>query len=248
MLADRDTEWFANWFDSPYYHTLYKDRNTSEAELFIDQLIAYLHPEPGSRILDLACGKGRHSVYLNKKGFSTIGIDLSKESIACALNSQNPSLQFYVHDMRKPFRTNYFDIVLNLFTSFGYFETSRDDNAVLQAVHKSLRPGGTFVLDFLNIKKTLATLKTTESKTVEGILFKLDKTIENGFLVKKISFHDKGKDHVFFEKVKALTLPDLEKYFSVNKLKIVDLRGDYKLNKFNEDESDRLIIFAKKED
>lgn len=247
MPDNRDTKWFEDWFDSPYYHTLYNKRDSGEAESFIDNLVNYLHPAPGSRFLDLACGKGRHSIYLNKKGYATIGIDLSPESIAFASRSENPSLQFYIQDMRKPFRINYFDYVLNMFTSFGYFETDRDDNAVLNAVYKSLKPDGTFVLDFMNVKKIIPAMWPEEQKTIDDIHFRVRKSVEKGFIRKTIEVTDKGAVHHFEERVKVLTLEDFQNYFSVNKLKIVDLRGDYGMGEFNEKSSDRLIIIAKKD-
>ena len=116
MIENKCNEWFEDWFDSPYYHLLYKNRDYSEAESFIDNLISFLKPEEGSRFLDLGCGKGRHSIYLNKKGFDVTGIDLSENSIAAAKEFENEQQNFYVHDMRKLFRTNYFDCVVNLFT------------------------------------------------------------------------------------------------------------------------------------
>lgn len=246
MSEDKHTEWFESWFDSPYYHVLYKNRDFSEAELFIDKLIQLIEPAKASRILDLACGKGRHSIYLNKKGFDVTGIDLSEKSIACAKTAENETLHFYMHDMRKLFRTNYFEVVLNLFTSFGYFEQERDDLATINAVYKSLKPNGIVVLDFMNSKKVIQNLSCQETKTIDGIDFKISKTFVNHFIVKKIEFSDKGKNYSFEERVKALTLADFEKYFEANKLKIVHLRGDYELNEFNESNSERLIIVAKK--
>jgi SAM-dependent methyltransferase len=246
MSEDKHTEWFESWFDSPYYHVLYKNRDFSEAELFIDKLIQLIEPSKASRVLDLACGKGRHSIYLNKKGFNVTGIDLSEKSITCAKTAENETLHFYMHDMRKLFRTNYFDLVLNLFTSFGYFEQERDDMSTINAVYKSLKPNGTFVLDFMNSKKVIQNLSCQEYKIIDGIDFKISKTYENRFIIKKIEFSDKGKNYSFEERVKALTLADFEKYFQANKLKIVHLRGDYELNEFNENSSERLIIVAKK--
>jgi len=239
--------WFEDWFDSPYYHLLYKNRDYSEAEIFIDNLISLLKPEQNFRFLDLGCGKGRHSIYLNKKGFDVTGVDLAENSINCAKQNENEHLHFYVHDMRKTFRTNYFDCVVNLFTSFGYFENNRDDNATINAVYKSLKPKGYFVLDFMNAKKVVANLKSEEIKTIEGIEFRISKTIEKNFIIKLIQFTDKGKEYNFKEFVKALTLSDLEKYFSANKLKIVHLRGNYQLEEFDEQTSDRLIIIGQKQ-
>lgn len=246
MSQIKHPEWFECWFDSPYYHVLYKNRDFTEAELFIDNLIQLLQPKKSDRFLDLGCGKGRHSIYLNKKGFDVTGIDLSEKSIASAKTSENETLHFYTHDMRKLFRTNYFDVVVNLFTSFGYFEQERDDYAVVNAACKALKPNGVFVLDFMNAKRICTTLSCQETKIVEGIEFKISKTFENNFIVKKIQFSDKGKEYHFEERVKALTLADFEKYFEANKLKIVHLRGNYKLEEFDEERSERLIIVARK--
>ena len=120
-----EREWFEQWFDTKYYHILYKDRDHEEARRFIDTLIKYLSPVPNSRILDLACGKGRYSVFLADKGFEVTGIDLSVQSIEYARQFENDHLSFYTHDMRLPFRINYFDYVFNFFTSFGYFEEDK---------------------------------------------------------------------------------------------------------------------------
>lgn len=243
---DQDTKWFETWFDSPYYHTLYKHRDDGEAELFIKNLIDFFNPNTSARFLDLACGKGRHSVYLNKKGFDVTGIDLSAESIKYASDFENDHLHFYVHDMRKLFRTNYFDYILNLFTSFGYFEHDRDEESTIHAIAAGLKPEGIFVIDFFNAKKVIDNLKPYEEIVIEGIKFTINKKHENGFIIKEISFSDKGKDFKFEEHVKALSLQHFEKYFATNNLKTVHLWGDYNLGKFDANSSDRLIIVAKK--
>jgi SAM-dependent methyltransferase len=247
-MSDKiNTEWFATWFDSPYYHTLYKHRNCGEAETFIDNLIGFLKPSPDARFLDLACGKGRHSVFLNKKGFDVTGLDLSAESIRQASEWENERLHFYVHDMRKLFRTNYFDYILNLFTSFGYFENEKDEQATIDAVAKGLKPGGIFVLDFFNSKKVMSCLKAHDDIEVNNIRFRISKKAEKGYITKQIDFTDKGKDFHFEEKVKAFSFADFERYFSTSGLKILHLWGNYELADFNIETSDRLIILAKKD-
>lgn len=238
--------WFESWFDSPYYHILYKDRDKEEAELFIDNLIHFLHPSPKAQFLDLACGKGRHAVYLNKKGFPTIGIDLSPESIAFASRFENENLQFYVQDMRKPFRINYFDYVLNLFTSFGYFEHEKDDMAVMNSICKMLKKNGTLVIDFMNVRCVQENIIPTQEKTINDISFKITKQIENNFIVKQIHFEDKGKAYHYQEKVKLLRLSDFERYLAAANLKIVNLFGNYQLQPFDCGASERLIIVAQK--
>src|SRR6476620_1008681 len=106
-------KWFQNWFNSPYYHILYKQRDDEEAELFIDNLCSFLKPAREARMLDIACGRGRHAIYLNKKGYDVTGIDLSISSIKFAQQHENPKLHFAVHDMRHLFYINYFDFAFN---------------------------------------------------------------------------------------------------------------------------------------
>ncbi|MDF2438286.1 MAG: Methyltransferase type 11 [Bacteroidota bacterium] len=246
MTEKQDKEWFASWFDSPYYHTLYKNRNHDEAELFIDKLISFFAPPPHARFLDLACGKGRHSIFLNRHGFDVTGVDLSPESIKSASEFENEQLHFYVHDMRRLFRTNYFDFILNLFTSFGYFEHDRDEAATIDAIAKGLKPEGVFVIDFFNAEKVKVNLKESEELVRDDIHFQIRKKLEDGYILKQIDFTDKGKKFHFEERVKALTLSDFQKYFDLCGLKTVHLWGGYDLSPFDIDKSDRLIIAAKK--
>lgn len=246
-MSDKNTIWYKDWFDSPYYHILYKHRNCEEAELFIDNLINVINPLPDARFLDLGCGKGRHSIYLNKKGFDVTGIDLSSKNIDHAKKHENEKLHFYVHDMKKIIRTNYFDYALNLFTSFGYFENERDNYATVQATFASLKPGGVFIIDFMNVKKVIKNMISRETKIIDGIEFNIRRSIENGFITKDIEFCDKRKEYKFREQVKVLTLNDFEKYLAATGLKILHLWGDYLLKEFDPETSDRLIIVAQKQ-
>ena len=132
-------EWFETWFDSEYYHKLYKNRDDEEAEQFINNLITNLQLNSNSNILDLACGKGRHSIFLNNLGFKTVGVDLSPKSIAFARKFNNPNLHFEVRDMRKSFCKGQFDAIFNLFTSFGYFESKTENIEVLIAIENMLK-------------------------------------------------------------------------------------------------------------
>jgi 2-polyprenyl-3-methyl-5-hydroxy-6-metoxy-1,4-benzoquinol methylase len=128
--------WFKDWFNSPYYHQLYFNRDEQEAAAFIDKLIDYLKPLPGSTMLDVACGKGRHSIQLANNGFDVTGIDLSDDSINEALQSETAQLHFYRHDMRLPFWINYFNYAFNFFTSFGYFKTGGSMIMLYEPLHR----------------------------------------------------------------------------------------------------------------
>lgn len=238
--------WFINWFDSPYYHILYKDRNEEEARVFIDNLLSYLQIPKKSTLLDVACGKGRHAIYFNKKGMNVVGIDLSKKSIKIAKKNNNKNLQFGVWDMRKVYKQNTFDIVTNLFTSFGYFEKNEDEQKAINAMALNLKKEGILVIDFMNTKKAIKHLVKYEKKTVDDITFKIKRSHKKDYIIKDIVFSDNGEDFQFQEKVKALTLVDLSDMIRNAKLKIIDIFGNYKLEDFNVLKSERLIIICKK--
>ena len=113
--------WYKEWFNSPFYHKLYFERDDSEAEAFILQLVKYLKPVPNSRMLDIACGKGRHSKTLASLGYDVTGIDISPDSIEWAARKyENETLHFYMNKMRWHFWGNNFVFALILFTRFGY--------------------------------------------------------------------------------------------------------------------------------
>lgn len=242
----KSREWYENWFDSPYYHILYKNRNNEEAGKFLDNLVSKLKIEKGEKLLDLCCGKGRHSVYLNSLGFNVTGIDLSPHNISYCKKHESDTLSFYMHDMRRLFRTNYFNVVLNLFTSFGYFEREHDNELSIQAAAKSLQPGGFLVIDFMNAWRASNDLIPYHNKTVDGIEFHINKKIENGFIHKDITFSDKGKSYTYKEEVKVLVLSDFEGYMNNAGLKIIETCGNYSLEPFNREKSNRLIIIASK--
>jgi SAM-dependent methyltransferase len=236
--------WFASWFDSPYYHILYKDRDFKEAQLFMDNITNYLNLPEDAKILDLACGKGRHSIYLNQIGFDVTGVDLSKNSISEAKKSENDTLHFKVHDMREPFDQK-FDAIFNLFTSFGYFENEEDNLTTLVAIKESLSEYGFAVIDFMNSHKVIENLVADETKTIDNIDFHIKRFHLNGYIYKEIDFEVLGEKFHFTEKVRALTLIDFENLMEKSDIYLLDIFGDYKLKKFHKTESERLIMIFK---
>ncbi|MBD79915.1 MAG: SAM-dependent methyltransferase [Crocinitomicaceae bacterium] len=238
--------WFENWFDTPWYHQLYCNHDFDEANRFIENLIAYLNPPNQSKILDLACGKGRHAMHINRLGYSVWGVDLSERSISSASKSENEHLKFSVHDMRMVFKPSHFDYIFNLFTSFGYFNAPEDNHRVMQSVCDGLKSEGIFVLDFLNASKVKNTLVSKERITKEDIEFSIHRQIRDNVILKEIDFDADGKHHHFEERVTAFELKDLEALFKPVRLSIIDTFGNYSLDKFNEEDSDRLILVAQK--
>lgn len=240
--------WYENWFNSKYYHILYQDRNHQEAEAFIDTLFAYLNLPKKAQVVDMACGKGRHAKKIADLGYETIGLDLSEESIHDAMRFEKSNLHFFIHDMLKS-PVNHFqnaDIVLNLFTSFGYFKTLDKHLSVVKNFSDCIKSEGLFLFDFMNATKVVNELVAEEIKTLDGIDFKITKEFKNHIIYKTISFEDKGLNHEHTEEVFALDFNDFQTIFNACGFTIEKSFGDYQLNEFDKDNSSRLIILAKK--
>lgn len=247
MTENKNTptqNWFASWFDTPYYHILYKDRDYDEAQQFMDNLTHYLNLPEEAKILDLACGKGRHSIYLNSLGFDVTGSDLSENSINEASKEENDTLHFKVHDMRDSFEEKY-DAIFNLFTSFGYFENDADNLKTLISIKESLTEYGFAVIDFMNVDFVIDNLVPTEIKTVDGIDFHIKRYVKDNHIYKEIDFEDNDEKFHFTEKVQALRLADFEAMMEEAGIFLLDVFGDYKLRTFYKNQSERLIMIFK---
>ncbi|WKK67446.1 class I SAM-dependent methyltransferase [Lutimonas zeaxanthinifaciens] len=243
-IMSKEKEWFENWFDTSFYHILYDYRNDDEARVFMNNLTDYLKLKSGDTILDLPCGKGRHSLYLNKKGFDTTGADISENSIAHARQFEKPNLRFKIHDMRNPLSGKY-HAIFNLFTSFGYFNNETTNIKVLKNFKNALRPDGHIIVDFLNLTKVKNELIPEQQILKEGIEFNISKNISENFIIKKIEVNFEGMTHYFMEKVQALDLEKMKIFAKTAGLQIEKVFGDYELNPFDKKHSDRLILVMK---
>lgn len=248
VAAPGPAEWFSTWFDSAYYHRLYRERDQPEAQQLLDNLVGWLRLKPGQRLLDLACGRGRHSVDLRRRGFDVTGVDLAPASIAHAKKMEDEHLRFRVHDMRRSLgEPGRYDCVLNLFTSFGYFNSEAENVLVLQAVAEALRPGGELVLDYLNTHRVERALVAEETKTEGGTTFQLRRRIHDGYFEKRIDFvDDEGQPQTFTERVMALWPEQFEDYFRLAGLRVRAVFGDYQLGPYVAETSPRLLYVVKK--
>ena len=240
------TKWFESWFDTEYYHLLYQNRNDEEAEKYLIRLIDFLNIQKDSKIIDIACGRGRHSIFLNKCGFDVTGIDLAKQSIEFANNHQNEHLHFFCHDKCKTFNPNHFDYALNLFTSFGYLDEREDLLDELINMRNNLREGGTLVLDYFNSAVITDCEYPDQQIERKGVIFNISKEVKGHQIIKNIEVIKGSERHYFAEKVHLITLPEFESLFDDAGLIITHVFGDYNLGAYKSDESDRLILIAKK--
>ena len=203
-------EWFETWFDTNYYHLLYKNRDEKEARQFIDALLRYLNPEPKAHFLDVACGKGRHSIYLHSQGYQATGVDLSNNSIEIAKQVEKDGLSFFVRDIRENLGVKNVDFALNMFTSFGYFDTDNEHIQALKNIQNTLKSKGTFVIDYLNLDFVKKHLIEVETQVHSGVEFRINRDIKNGFIEKNIQVIDGQEEHHFQEKVKAFSSDNLQ--------------------------------------
>lgn len=242
------SEWYKQWFNSGFYHKLYFQRNDTEAQHFIENMLAYLKPQKNCRMLDVACGRGRHSKFLASKGYNVTGIDISFESIAYARQFETANLQFYQHDMRLPFWINYFDYVFNFFTSFGYFNTSREHNDAMRTITQGLKPTGVLLFDYLNVHYAEDRLVPHELKTIDNTSYEIVRWDDEQFFYKKITVTDAALQEplVFTEKVAKFNLGDFTEMLSFQNMQITDVFGDYELNSYDIRATPRMIILAKK--
>ena len=232
-----------DWFDSDYYHVLYKNRDYSEARNFIDNIVEYIDLKKGSQILDLACGIGRHSIYLGKIGFKVVGTDKSPNNIKKAKANRNQSLSFLQMEMIDDTNHKY-DCIFNLFTSFGY--VNHDYNLkTIKNIERQLKDDGIVVIDFMNTLFVKNNLVIEETKVIDDLSFKIKRKSDGKHIYKEIKFQDK-KDYFFQEKVMDLSRKDFEKYLIRYNLKIIKTFGDYNLNEFDIENSERLIMVIKK--
>ncbi|MEC9160796.1 MAG: class I SAM-dependent methyltransferase [Bacteroidota bacterium] len=239
-------DWFKTWFNTKYYHILYEDRNYDDAQFFIDNIINELQTSRTDKILDVACGRGRHSIYLSKLKYNVTGIDLSTNNINYAKKAaKNNQLDcnFFTHDMRN--EINYkFDLILNMFTSFGYF-TEIDNLKTIFAFKKSLNPSGSLIIDFMNLGFVTKNFIKKEVILKKGINFNVKRSISNKKVKKEISFSIENKNYNYIESLSALTLSDFKKMFLKSGLKLIKTYGDYDLKPFNYETSKRLIMLVK---
>ena len=248
-LESNKKSWYRDWFNSPYYHQLYFQRDEQEAANFIDALLLKLNPPQHSLMLDVACGRGRHSIHLALKGYMVTGTDISEDSIAEAKEYEKENLEFFVHDMRLPFRMNYYHYAFNFFTSFGFFRTRREHDNAIRTIAQSLNADGIFVMDYLNAHFVENHLHYKSEIKMGDVTFFITRWLDETHFYKKIVVEDEvnlEEPLEFTEKVAKFSLGDFNDMFAFYGLQIQEVYGSYQFEPYHVSNSPRLIILAKK--
>ena len=235
------SEWFTRWFGREYLE-LYPHRDDAEARSVVRMIRNTVAPDPHGRALDLACGSGRHTRALCKHIW-TVGFDLSMDLLRVAI-SESPHIPYVRGDMRAlPFASSSLDLVVNLFTSFGYFSSDEENRLVLWEVKRVLKVGGVFVLDYLNADQVRATLVPHDSQRVGNRMITQDRrvTADGRYVEKEIS--TTAFPQRFMERVRLFEPDDLRCMLHDSGFSIEHELGDYSAGPLTSD-SPRAIFFA----
>jgi SAM-dependent methyltransferase len=247
--------WYREWFDSDAYELVYEQRDLSEARRLADLIERTAEPEPGARVLDVGCGRGRHSRILAARGYAVTGVDLSENAVRTARRraaEEGLDVRFEQGDMRRLTYDAAFDGAVNLFTTFGYFDDDDDHQRVIDGIARALVPGGWFVQDFLNVPYVREHLVAEDEKTIDGVRVRQQRWLDGDRVKKRITFHRNGNGDgpegdlpSFTESVRLLTADDFRRMYEAAGLTLETTFGDYDGSPHTP-ESPRLILYARK--
>jgi len=229
--------WYNEWFGQDYTD-VYSHRNVSEAEEFIQTLEQTVTLKKNSVLLDLCCGAGRYAVELARREYSVTGMDLSGHLIKkarLAAGEAGVTVDFHVRDMRDIPYSSHFDGIVNMFTSFGYFREDAENKKVIQAVSRSLKPGGWFVLDFMNKPQILENFSKFDIRRDNGIYLEQYRSYneETGRIEKKIIFKKNGTVKEYFESVRLFSFEEIKNIFYNNGITLERVFGNYNGDSFD---------------
>ncbi len=241
--------WYKDWFNSEDYLLVYKHRDSVEAEILVNLIQKNLNLLNSSRVLDMACGSGRHSIAFAQKGFNVTAVDLSERLIYEAkknANQANVTVDFVQADIRDLRCDANFDLVVNLFTSFGYFETDEENFFVIQKAYDLIKSGGYFVLDYLNKNYLKKNLVPSSVFSENGTTVEQKRTIINNRVEKNITIKKGDLTSHYYESVRLYDYSELISILEKTGFRVVKTFGDFDGNIFEQNSSTRLIIFAQK--
>jgi len=243
------SEWFKDWFNTQEYLNVYQHRNESDAEEHLKLILENIEIPNGAKILDMACGAGRHAIILARKNFNVTAVDLSENLISISRQSaqnDNLNINFVQSDIRNFNSNNKFDLVINLFTSFGYFESDEENFSVIKKAYNHLVEGGYFVLDFFNSKFLQQNLIEFSEENLDNAEIHQYRKIKDNRVTKKIVITKDGNLSTYEESVRMFTKDELVNAIQNIGFDIYKTFGDFLGSEFDNVSSPRLILICKK--
>lgn len=242
--------WYEEWFGEDY-KLVYPHRNEEEAKVQIEFVSQHISIPEGAKVLDLCCGCGRHAVELMRLGYDVVGLDLSEEllDMACARADEcEMDVHFIQGDMREIPYENHFDLIVNFFTSFGYFEDDADNQKVLFAISKALKPGGKFLMDYMNPENVAKNLVEKDEKDISnGAHVIQERWIDESprRVNKKITMIKDHEESIYRESVRMYSYEEMRGMIAGAGLKLTHTYGDFSGSHYNED-SARMVLIGEK--
>ncbi|MGD8781508.1 MAG: methyltransferase domain-containing protein [Ignavibacteria bacterium] len=241
--------WYKEWFASDEYLELYKHRDGKDASKIIELILASISIPPNALILDSACGAGRHSIYLAERGYNVVGFDLSENllNVARANSIEKKLLINYVRgDKRNIYFKRKFNLIVNLFTSFGYFQSDKENFAFINNSLNFLLDGSFFVIDYFNKNYLVENIVSETKRNRNGKTLIEKRFIENDRVIKEIIIKGKKSSRKFVESVKLYKYSIIVEHLQKIGYKINCIYGDYEGNSFEKNKSERLILICQK--
>ncbi len=247
-----ESDWFEEWFRSDFYMQLYSHRDQQEAEDCIDLILRSTGlsstPQSPRSALDLAAGPGRHAIELAGRGFNVTAVDLSPTLLSVAergARNAEVDIRFVRSDMREIDFSGEFDLVLQLFTSFGYFESRSEDALVLQRVRAAIRNRGYYALDLINEKRLRETLVAENTRTLGDMTVREQRTIADGRVEKTITIPHGSGERTFVESVRLYSPETIDSMLREAGFEPLGWFGDYSGKLFDRDASDRMMVISR---
>jgi SAM-dependent methyltransferase len=255
-------EWYKKAFRHAYLN-VYSHRDQNEAARAVNlihraiQPLLQEHGKAAVRILDLCCGQGRYSMLLAENGYNVVGLDLSNDLLAVAYQRWKAAgasgardcgrLNLVRADMRTIPFVSAFHVIINMFTSFGYFDRDSDNQAVLDTSARALQKGGRFMIDYLNRDQVLKNLVSEDNSEIEGATVRQNRKISpDGLRVEKnvLITGPEGEDS-YNESVRLYNLSEMKTMLEHSGFSLEEVFGDYDCSAWSA-ESPRLIMIGSK--
>jgi len=239
-------DWYKDWFASDYYLKVYSHRNDKDATNLIELIKRNIQIDSNAKILDAACGNGRHSLQFAKLGYNVVGFDLSKQLLEIACQNKMTNVNYFRSDIRSVPLKRVFDLILNLFTSFGYFESDVENFNFIKFASSHLTKNGYFIFDYLNPNYVKNNLVQSSSKNIGKLSIEENRKIVNNRVEKEIIISDENNLHRYFESVRLYSLSQILSMFLENEFVLYKSFGNYSGDDYDEEQSKRMILFFRK--